>query len=113
VASTEQITATIEAHVAAIGDADPDAVARLYAADAVLQDPAGTTVAVGRNAIRRYFGTVLTQPRETEIVFVSVTDHRAAFHFRATPVGGPTRDVIDTMTFDDEGAIRSMHAYAD
>jgi steroid Delta-isomerase len=55
---------------------------------------------------------VLTKPREMELVFVAVTGHHAAFHFRATPAGGPARDVIDTMTFDDDGAITSMKAYA-
>jgi len=112
VASTEQITAAINAHVAAVGAADVDALALLYAEEADLQDPAGITVAVGRSAIRRYFATVLTQPREMEIVFMAVTDHRAAVHFRATPAGGTTRDVIDTMTFDNQGAIVSMKAYA-
>jgi steroid delta-isomerase len=112
VASTEQITATIKAHVAAVGAADVDALALLYAEEADLQDPAGTTVAMGRNAIRRHFANVLTQPREMEIMFMAVTDHHAAFYFRATPPGGTTRDVIDTMTFDDHGAIMSMKAYA-
>ena len=111
-ASTEEITAAIESHVAAVGAADADAVSTLYAADAELQDPAGTTVAVGRDAIRDYFAGVLTEPREMEIVFVAVTDHHAALYFRATPANGATRDVIDTMTFDERGAIRSMHAYA-
>lgn len=112
VASTEQIIATINAHVAAVGAADIDTLALLYTDQADLQDPAGTTVAVGRSAIRRYFATVLTHPREMEIVFMAVTDHRAALHFRATPAGGTTRDVIDTMTFDNQGAITSMQAYA-
>ena len=47
-----------------------------------------------------------------EVVFVMVTDHHGAVHFRATPAGGATRDVIDTMTFDEQAAITSMLAYA-
>ena len=111
-ASEARIRATIEAHVAAVGAADAAAVADLYAAEAEVEDPAGTTVATGRPAIRRHFAEVLTEAREMEMVFVAVIGDRAAFHFRATPSNGPTRDVIDTMTFDDEGAIMSMHAYA-
>ena len=98
--------------MAAVGAADAAAVADLYAAEAEVQDPAGSTVAVGRTAIRRHFAEVLTEPREMELVFVAMIGDRAAFHFRATPADGPTRDVIDMMTFDDEGAITSMHAYA-
>lgn len=111
-ASEARIRATIDSHVAAVGAADATAVADLYAAGAEVQDPAGTTVASGRTAIRRHFAEVLTEPREMDLVFVAVLGHRAAFHFRATPAGGPSRDVIDTMTFDDDGAITSMHAYA-
>ena len=108
----EEITATVEAHVVAVGAADAHALASLYAAEAELQDPAGTTVAVGRGAIQKHFAAVLTEPREMELVLVVVTDHRAAVHFRATPAGGATRDVIDTMTFDEQAAITSMQAYA-
>jgi len=111
-ASAEEIKAAVEAHVAAVGAADADALARLYASEAELQDPAGTPVAVGRSAIGRYFAEVLTEPRAMEIAFLAVTGHRAAVHFRATPAGGAARDVIDTMTFDEQGAITSMQAYA-
>ena len=55
-ASTEEITATIEAHVAAVGAADADAVASLYGAEAELQDPAGTTVAGDQSPDRRKEG---------------------------------------------------------
>jgi steroid delta-isomerase len=112
VASTGQITAAVHAHIAAVGAADADALASLYAEAAELHDPAGTRVAVGRDAIRSYFAGVLTDRRETELVFLAVVDHAAAFHFRAKPPGGPARNVIDTMTFDDDGAITSMSAYA-
>jgi steroid delta-isomerase len=111
-ASGAEVKAAVEAHVAAVGAADADALARLYARAARLQDPAGTTVAVGRSAIRRYFAEVLTEPRTMEIAFLAVTDHRAAVHFCATPTGGAARDVIDTMTFDEQAAITSMQAYA-
>ena len=47
-----------------------------------------------------------------ELVLVAIADHHAAFHFRATPAEGPTREVIDTMTFNDQAMITSMHAYA-
>jgi steroid Delta-isomerase len=63
-------------------------------------------------AIREHFSRVLTEPREMEVVCVVVTDHHGAVHFRATTAGGATRDVIDTMTFDEQAAITSMQAYA-
>jgi hypothetical protein len=56
---------------------------------------------------------VLNEPREVQVAMIAVTGHDAAVHFRATPAGGEARDVIDTMTFDDQGLITVMRAYAD
>lgn len=48
-----------------------------------------------------------------QIATIAVTGLDAAVHFRAMPAGGKVRDVIDIMTFDDEGLIEAMRAYAD
>src|SRR4051812_2193995 len=108
----DPIRATIDAHFEAIGAADADRVARLYAPDATLEDPAGGTPVTGRDAIRDHFAEHLTEERDIELVFVAITGREAAIHFRATPRGGPSRDVIDTMTFDDGARITAMRAYA-
>lgn len=112
VASKEQIRTTIETHLAAVGAADASALADLYTPDARLHDPAGGSPVTGRTAIEQHFAGVLTEQRTMELVMVAITDHHAAFHFRATPADGPTREVIDTMTFDDQAMITSMQAYA-
>jgi protocatechuate 3,4-dioxygenase beta subunit len=112
VESSERRSEIVEAHVEAVGAADAAAVAALYARDAHLHDPAGAAPIVGRAAIAAHFGEVLTEPRIVEIVAIAVAEKDAAVHFRATPDGGPTRDVIDTMTFDDGNAIMVMRAYA-
>ena len=111
-ASRERINATVEAHCVAVGHADADAVASLYADDAAIEDPAGGDPVRGVAAIRDHFAHVLTERRDIEIVLVAVAGHHAAVHLRATPAGGPARDVIDTMSFDDEALITSMQAYA-
>jgi steroid delta-isomerase len=55
----------------------------------------------------------LTEPRAVEIVTLAVTEHgHATVHFRATSANGNSRDVIDTLTFDDQARITSMQAYA-
>jgi steroid delta-isomerase len=111
--SGDAIRAAIQAHVAAVGTADPGALAALYAADGRLYDPAGSEPVVGRTAIGEYFASVLSEPREMEVVAVAVTGLEAAVHFRATPADGHVRDVIDTMTFNERGLIVAMRAYAD
>ncbi len=111
-ASTDQLRAAIEAHVAAVGAGDATTLGTLYASDGRLHDPAGAQPVVSRAAIAEHFGSVLSEPREVEIVTIVVTGHDAAVHFRATPAGGETRDVIDTMIFDDQAMITVMRAYA-
>jgi steroid delta-isomerase len=112
-ASKEAIRTAVRRHCEAVGAADAAAVAALYAPAAHLHDPAGADAVVGRDAIRTQFASVLTEQRQVEIILLAVTaDHAAAVLFRATPADGPAREVIDTMTFDEDGMITSMHAYA-
>jgi steroid Delta-isomerase len=111
--NTGQVRTAIVAHVAAVGAADVAALAALYAPDGRLHDPAGGQPLVRRTAIADHFGSVLNEPRDVQVAMIAVTGHDAAVHFRATPAGGEARDVIDTMTFDDQGLITVMRAYAD
>ncbi len=103
----------MRAHVAAVGAADAGALAALYTPDGRLYDPAGSEPVIGRQAIGEYFASVLSEPRDVQILTISVTGLEAAVHFRATPAGGVTRDVIDTMRFDDQAMIVAMRVYAD
>jgi steroid Delta-isomerase len=111
--AASRIRAAIEAHVAAVGAADASALAALYAPDAELYDPAGAQPVVGRAAIAEHFARVLIEPRDIQVVTIIVAGLDAAVHFRATPAGGRTRTIIDTMTFDERASITAMRAYAD
>ena len=111
-ATIEHLTAIVTEHVAAVGAKDAGRLAALYAPDALLFDPAGSSPVKGREAIHAHFATVLTEQRQMEVVLIAVADADAAVHFRATPEGGPTVDVIDTMIFDEQGRISAMRAYA-
>lgn len=112
-AGADRLRAVIEVHVAAVGAGDAAALAALYASDASLYDPAGGEPVVGRAAIADHFAEVLSERRSTQIMAIAVTGNNAAVHFRATRRGGPARDIIDTMVFDDQAMITEMRAYAD
>jgi steroid delta-isomerase len=111
-ASAQQLRAVIEAHVAAVGAADAPMLAALYAPDGRVYDPAGAAPVVGRAAIAELFARALTGPRDTQIVSIAVTGDDAAVHFRATQSNGRSRDIIDTMTFNEQAQITAMRAYA-
>lgn len=108
----ERILAVVDRHVAAVGAADADALAALYAPDAAFEDPAGSAPYVGREAIRAQFASVLTSPRRTELLRVAVVGREAALLFRATSDDGISTEVFDVMSFDEWGRIVRMRAYS-
>ena len=56
--SPQKMIETVEAYVAAFETGDAEAVARLYAADAVVRDPVDAKPVVGRDAIAAFRATV-------------------------------------------------------
>jgi steroid delta-isomerase len=55
--SPEHIRAVMERYAVLMQAADADAIAMLFAEDAVVEDPVGTPPHVGRDAIRAFFKT--------------------------------------------------------
>ena len=47
---------------------------------------------------------------DVDLLSLNIAGGEAAFHFRVT-TGGRRMDVIDVMTFDDDGKITTMRAY--
>lgn len=111
------IIATCDAYLAAVGAGDPDAVMALYADEPTIEDPVGSDLRVGREAVRAFYaGLAGTKMTLTRMGPVTVVGDQAAFLFRLdVPVGDDTLVMasIDTMTFDDDGKILTMVAYAD
>jgi steroid delta-isomerase len=93
---------------------DVEGIVELYAEDATIEDPIGSELRRGRDAIRAFYrasaGSV-TMKRSGPV--------RVAGHEAATPVVvllGPegrqsALDVISVMSFDEAGKIRSMRAF--
>lgn len=111
----EQMVATVKAYVAAFETADPDAVAALYAADATVEDPIGSPLVQGTDAIREFYrhaigvgaklrleGPVRTVKRQAVFPFSVHVEHQ----------GRQQRiDVIDIFSFNSDGRIGQMRAY--
>lgn len=92
--------------------ADADGVAGLYAADATVEDPIGSPLHNGRDAIRAFYAGTMG-PAKLELTGpVRVAANEAAFAMCATVgEGAAFIDIIDVMVFDDEGLVSSMRAY--
>ena len=118
-ATAEQIRATIDRYVAAFGNGDKDGYLSLFAPDGTVEDPVGSDVCRGPVEIAGFWDGVrnLTPTIELRLVGTPrVAGGAAAFAMQALPDLGDTKmvvDIIDVMTFDDEGRITSLRAFWD
>jgi len=118
-ATAEQIRATIERYVDAFTRGDKDGYLSLFAPDGTVEDPVGSDVCRGPVEIAGFWDGVrnLTPTIELRLVGTPrVAGGEAAFAMQALPELGDAKmvvDIIDVMSFDDDGRITSLRAYWD
>lgn len=118
-ADAATIRSTVEAYCAAFTKGDRDAYVGLFAEDAWIEDPVGTPRHEGRAAIGGFFDQSSGLAESIELRQtgpVRVAAGECAFPMQARPEIGGARfvvDIIDVMTFDDEGRITTMRAFWD
>jgi steroid delta-isomerase len=113
--SPQQIRETMERYVKLMSAGGADGIAALYRDDATLEDPIGAKLVRGKAGIldgyRKSAGKVqleITGP-------VRACGREAATPLQARAPAGPGKvsliDIIDVMSFDEEGRITSMRAF--
>jgi steroid delta-isomerase len=118
-ADAATIRSTVERYCAAFSGGDRAAYVGLFATDAWIEDPVGTPRRDGREAIGGFFDESSALADSIELRQtgpVRVAAGEAAFPMQARPnLGGTTMvvDIIDVMTFDDDGRIATMRAFWD
>jgi steroid delta-isomerase len=116
--TSDELRSFISTYVSTLNARDPDAIAALFAEDAVQADPASNPPNVGREAIRAFFaGSVEASDGWT---FSAPTVHtcgeHVAINFRiAVEAVGTTMVMsgIEVFAVNDSGLIESVHAYWD
>jgi steroid delta-isomerase len=117
-ASETDIRATIDRYQATF-PSDREGWLALFADDATVEDPVGSPPRRGRAEIGSFWDEIhamITSIETTVIQRPAVCDHEAAFAFEARITigeGAVLIPIIDVMTFDDHGRIRSMRAFVD
>ena len=113
----DQICATCDQYVALLSKGDSAGIVALYDPNAQVEDPVGTPPKRGHDAIREFYvgisGVSLTA---TRLGPVTVVGNEAAFQFRIdVPIGEDTMTMVatDLMTFNEDGKVIAMRAYAD
>jgi len=108
--SAEDITNVVNRYLETVSQGRPDDIAALYGADATIEDPVGSDLLIGREAIRGFYKSVEGADAKTEMVTLRALGNEAAFFWRLM-IGGMTIEIISVMTFDEDGKISSMKAY--
>jgi len=113
------IRAAVESYCAAFTAGDRDAYLGVFAPDAWIEDPVGSPRHEGRDALGTFFDNARGMADTIELRLtgpVRVAAGECAFPMQARPVLGDTTfvvDIIDVMTFDDDGKVTTMRAFWD
>jgi steroid Delta-isomerase len=113
----EQIRATVEQYLQTFSAGDREGWLDLFTPDATVEDPVGTDVCTGRDAIGAFWDNSRAAADQITLKLVQGpggNDREAAFAMEAhATMGGQTMIVptIDVMTFADDGRISSQRAF--
>lgn len=108
-------SSVVEKYLTALSNQDLDAIVSLYAEDATIEDPVGTSLHIGRAAIRAFYAKATC----IELKASLLGDIREAGDFLAFPFliempgdnGKIRMEIIDTFNINKFGLISEMKAY--
>jgi steroid delta-isomerase len=112
--SQEAIAQTVNRYLELVANGTADDVVGLYATDAIIEDPIGTALRRGHDAIREFYAGFQDAKKETELAELRIGGSEAAFLWHLTLDAGDTRtriSPISTMAFDEDAKITSMRAF--
>jgi len=112
--SQDAITQSVNRYLELVAKGTADDVLTLYAADPTVEDPAGSDLRRGRDAVREFYAPFQDAKKQTELLELRVSGSEAAFLWRLTlETGGGRTSIspISLMTFDDDAKIVSMRAF--
>lgn len=112
-ATPEHIRNVLKSYVDLMTAGDYEAIVALYAVDATVEDPIGSPPHCGHAAIREMYRNAAGKVQLQLDGRVRVVNHTAAAPMIGRPTGmeGLVVEIVDIMTFNDEGLITSMRAY--
>ena len=105
---------TVKRYLEFAAQGNVDGIVDLYADDGTVEDPVGSEVHIGRQAIRGFYSQVPDTDKETEVISLRALGNEVAFLWALTIDLGEGRiriEVISVMTFNNDGKIASMKAY--
>lgn len=105
----------VDSYLRGLNEKDLEGILALYADNATVEDPVGSKVIKGKEALRQFYtGAVGIDLRLTRTGPVRIAGVEVAFPFelRMKVNGKPMKtDIIDVFRFDESGKILSMRAF--
>jgi steroid delta-isomerase len=112
--SQEAITQTVNRYLEFLAKGTADDVVTLYAADATIEDPVGSDLRRGHDAVHEFYVAIEGVKKETELAQLRISGSEAAFLWHLTIDAGDSRtriSPISIMEFDEDAKITSMRAF--
>ncbi|MFZ1175330.1 MAG: nuclear transport factor 2 family protein [Mycobacterium sp.] len=112
--SREAIAETVNRYLEFVAKGTADDVVTLYAADATIEDPIGSDLRRGHEAIREFYAGFQDAKKETELAELRVAGSEAAFLWHLRLDAGDSRtqiSPISMMIFNEDAKITSMRAF--
>jgi len=106
--------ATVNRYLELLATGGADEITALYAADATIEDPVGSDLRRGRDAVHEFYAAIESLGKQAELVTLRSAGNEVAFWWRLTVDAGDSRtriEPISVMTFDGDGKITSMRAF--
>jgi len=118
VPTADELRALIATYVSTLNSRDPDAIAALFAEDAVQADPVSSPPNIGRDAIRAFFigGIEASEGWTFSAPSVHTCGDHVAINFQiVVESSGTTMTIggIEVFTVNGDGLIASVNAYWD
>ncbi len=112
--SQEAVTQTVNRYLEFVATGTAADIVTLYSADATVEDPVGSDLLRGHDAIREFYTAFQDVPKETELAELRAVGSEATFLWHLTLNTGDSRTritPISLMTFDEDAKITSMRAF--
>jgi steroid delta-isomerase len=113
-ADNKQIRRIYERYPELVTKGEVDAIVELYAEDGTIEDPIGSDLHIGHDAIRAFYQQAIGTVTMKRTGPVRVAGNEAATPMVVLMGSGENRkaiDIISAMVFDDAGKITSMRAW--
>ena len=111
--TAEHMRNVLQRYVDGVTRGDCEGIMALYADEATVEDPVGSEPRRGRAAIAELYRNAAGQVRLELDGRVRVAANCAAAPMIGRPTGMPGMvvEIVDVMTFNDDGLVTSMRAY--